>query len=120
MPTDYHPALKQVLQDHAMLFKKDLGHTMVTEHVIETGNALPVKIPACPIPFHYSEHVHKQLQEMAQEGIIRPSNSPWCAPAVYVPKSNGEIRICIDFVQLDEVTKKDTWCLELKAPSKDL
>ena len=46
---------------------------------------------------------------MAQEGIIRRSNSPWSAPAVYVPKSNGEIRICVDFVQLNKVTKKDAY-----------
>ena len=76
MPTDYHPVLRQVLQDHAMLFRKDLGWTTVTEHVIKTGNASPVKVPARPIPFHYSERVHNQLQEMAQEGIIRRSNSP--------------------------------------------
>ena len=44
---------------------------------------------------------------MAQEGIIRCSNSR--APAVYVPKSNGEIRICVDFVQLNKVTKKDAY-----------
>ena len=52
MPIDHHPALRQVLQDHAMLFRKDLGRTTVTEHVIETGNASPVKVPACPAPFH--------------------------------------------------------------------
>jgi len=46
---------------------------------------------------------------MAQEGIIRPSNSPWCAPTVYVRKSNGELSICIDFVQLNCVTKKDSY-----------
>ena len=109
MPTDYHPALRQVLQDHAMIFRKDLGRTTIAEHVIETGEASPVKVPARPIPFHYMDHVHNQLQEMAQEGIIRRSNSPWCAPAVYVPKSNGEIRICVDFVQLNKVTKKDAY-----------
>ena len=43
---------------------------------------------------------------MVKEGIIRPSTSPWCAPAVYVPKSSGEIRICVDFVQRNKVTKK--------------
>ena len=48
IPTDYHPALRQVLQDHAMLFRKDLGRTTVMEHVIETGNASPVKVPARP------------------------------------------------------------------------
>ena len=46
---------------------------------------------------------------MADAGIIRPSNSPWCAPAVYVPKANDEVRICVDFVQLNKVTKKDLY-----------
>ena len=46
---------------------------------------------------------------MVKEGIIRPSTSPWCAPAVYVPKSSGDIRICVDFVQLNKVTKKDSY-----------
>jgi len=40
---------------------------------------------------------------------MRPSNSPWCAPAVYMPKGNGEIRICVDFVQLIQRTKKDSY-----------
>lgn len=109
MPTDYHPALSQVLQDHEQLFKQELGKTNVTQHVIDTGDATPVKVPPRPIPFHYVDRVHKQLQEMAEEGIIQPSNSPWCSPAVYVPKNNGEIRICIDFVQLNKVTKKDSY-----------
>jgi len=41
---------------------------------------------------------------MAKEGIIHPSTSPWCAPAVYVPKSSGEVRICVDFVKLNQRT----------------
>ena len=77
MPTEYHPALSQVQQDHTMLFKSDLGCTTVAEHVIEKGDAALVKVPLCPIPFYYAECIHKQLQEMAQEGIIGCSNSPW-------------------------------------------
>ena len=53
--------------------------------------------------------MHTQLQEMANAGIIQPSNSPWCAPAVYVPKANGEVRICVDFIQLNKITKKDSY-----------
>ena len=41
MPTDYHPALGQVLQDNAMIFRKGLGRTTVTEHVIEPGEPSP-------------------------------------------------------------------------------
>jgi len=77
--------------------------------MIDTGDATPMKVPPCPIPFHYVEKVHSQFWEMAQEGIIRPSNSPWCSPPVYVPKSNGELCICIDFVQLNQVPKKDSY-----------
>ena len=109
MPTDYHPSLKQLLKEHSMIFRKTLGKTLAAQHIIDTGNSQPVKVPPRPIPFHFADRVHKQLQEMADEGIIQPSNSPWCAPAVYVPKPNGEIRICVDFVQLNRVTKKDSY-----------
>ena len=40
---------------------------------------------------------------MATERIIRPSNSSWCAPANYVPKDNGEISICVDYMQLNKL-----------------
>ena len=58
---------------------------------------------------HYAEWVHAQLEDMAKEGIIRLSTSPRCTPAVYVPKSSGEVRICVDFVKLNQVTKKDSY-----------
>ena len=73
------------------------------------GDAPPVKIPPRPIPCQYQDCVQNQLQEMAIDGIIRLSNSPWYAPAVYVPKDNGEIHICEDYVQLGKSTKKDLY-----------
>ena len=109
MPTDYHSSLESTLKQHSSIFQKRLGQTNITKHVIDTGNSPPIKVPPRPIPFHYVDRVQAQLQEMANEGIIQPSNSPWCAPAVYVPKNNGEIRICVDFVQLNTVTKKDSY-----------
>ena len=109
MPKDCHPALSQVLKEHQMLFTTQLGSTKITEHVIDTADAPPVRVPPRPIPFHYKKQVHDQLQEMMKAGIIQPSKSPWSAPAVYVPKSNGEIRICVDYVQLNKSTKKDSY-----------
>ena len=109
MPQNYHKSLELVLKEHAALFRCQLGRTNVAKHVIDTGDAPPVKMPSRPIPFHYTEQVQSQLKNMAKEGIIRASNSPWCAPAVYVPKSNGEVRICVDFVQLNKATKKDPY-----------
>ena len=111
MPQNYLKALESVLKDHEALFRCQLGKTNVAKHVIDTGDAPPVKLPSRPIPFHYTEQVQSQLKDMVKEGIIRPSNSPWCAPAVYVPKSNGEVRICVDFVHLNKVTKKDSYTI---------
>ena len=109
MPTDIHPELRPVVQEFEELFSKQLGQTNVTKHIIDTVEATPIKVPPRQIPFHYADKVHAQLQDMALEGIIRPSTSPWCAPAVYVPKTTGEVRICVDFVKLNQVTKKDSY-----------
>jgi len=63
-----------------------------------------------PIPFHYAERVHQQLQDMVQEGTVSytPALVSGVPHAVYMPKSSGEIRICVDYVQLNGVTKKDS------------
>ena len=36
---------------------------------------------------------------------------------VYVPKTNGEVRICTDFVQLNKVTKNGSYPLPQAEPS---
>ena len=104
MLTKFHPILGQVLKDYKSLFQTQLGKTGITEHTINTGDAAPIKVPPHLIPFHFQEKVYQQLQDMARKGIIRPSSTPWCAPAVYVPKTNGEFRICVDYIQLNRVT----------------
>ena len=109
MPSDAHLDLALVLENFKALFSRQIGKTNVAEHIIDTGDAPPIKIPPRQIPFHYADKVHAQLEDMVKEGIIRPSTSPWCAPAVYVPKSSGDIRICVNFVQLNKVTKKDSY-----------
>ena len=73
-----------------MIMQYLLGRTNVAQHVIHTGDTTPVKLPPCPIPFLYSERVQSLLKDMIE---VRLSNSPWCTPAVYIPKSNGEIRM---------------------------
>ena len=60
-PTNIHPALTPTLEEFKSLFSLELGRTNVTQHVIDTGNALLIKVPSHPIPFHYTERVHQQL-----------------------------------------------------------
>ena len=39
----------------------------------------------------------KQLQELLDKGVIRPSVSPWGAPVLFVKKKDGSMRLCIDY-----------------------
>lgn len=48
---------------------------------------------------------------MLQEGIIEPSSSPWSSPVVIVRKKDGKYRFCIDFQQVNNVTRKDAYPL---------
>lgn len=38
------------------------------------------------------------------KGFIRPSVSPWGAPALFVKKKDGSLQLCIDYRQLNKVT----------------
>ena len=78
---------------------------------IDTGNSPPKYQPARHIPFAAREEIARQLHQMQQQGIISPSSSPWASPVVLVRKKDGTLRFCIDFRQLNAVTKADVFPL---------
>ena len=51
--------------------------------------------------------VDRQVNDMLERGLIRPSNSPWSSPIVLAPKKDGDYRFCVDFRRVYSVTKKD-------------
>ena len=43
--------------------------------------------------------------------FIRPSNSPWGAPALFVSKKDRSLRMCIDYRELNKVTVRNKYPL---------
>ena len=52
-----------------------------------------------------------QLQELLDNGFIRPSTSPWDAPVLFAKKKGKNLRLCIDYRQLNRVTIKNRYSL---------
>jgi hypothetical protein len=52
-----------------------------------------------------------QLQEVLDNGYIRPSSSPWGSPALFVKKKDGSLWMCVDYRPLNAVTIKNKYPL---------
>ena len=99
------PYLSPVIREYEHLLRTTPGCTEEAYHFIPTtGN--PVRIPPRRIPAHYRMEVNRQIQTMLEQNIIEESSSPWMAPAVFVRKKSGDLRLCIDYRELNKRTVK--------------
>ena len=48
---------------------------------------------------------------MQTSEVIQPSESPWASPVVMVKKKDGTYRFCVDYRQVNSVTKRDSFPL---------
>ena len=52
-----------------------------------------------------------KMEELICKGFLRPSTSPWGVPVLFVKKNDGSMRLCIDYIELNEVTICDQYPL---------
>ena len=93
------------------LNSQELGTTSLVKHVINTGNHPPVRQPLRRTPFALRNKVDAMVQEMLVQEVVQPSQSPWASPIVLVKKKDGGLRFCVDYRQLNRVTKLDVFPL---------
>ncbi|GBG89268.1 hypothetical protein CBR_g48977 [Chara braunii] len=57
------------------------------------------------------EELRRQIDDMIDRGWIRPSESEFGAPVLFVPKKGGKLRMCIDYRGLNRITRKNAYPL---------
>ncbi|CAC5405888.1 unnamed protein product [Mytilus coruscus] len=99
--------LLTLLGQYRQAFAEDiteLGCTKIGKHIIDTGDANPVRqFPYRTTP-KTKEEINTHLDEMEEQGIIRKSMSPWSSPILLVAKPNSEKRY-VDYRKLNRLTK---------------
>ena len=66
-----------------------------------------ITITTDTIPERLSEKVEIAIQKLKDQGIIEHSTSPWSAPIVPIVKPSGNIRVCVDYRRLNNITAQE-------------
>ncbi len=118
--------IKQVhdlLNEYADVFstpEQPFGCTDLIMHSIDTGDSSPVKKRAYRTSPQMRTEIDKKINELLDQDLIEPSDSPWASPIIMVrKKSVGDeppsYRLVLDTRALNKCTIKDSHpvpCLE--------
>ena len=104
-----------VVKEFPDVFSEDL-HGLPPEREVEfTIDLVPGTGPISKAPYRMApaelKELKEQLQDLLDQGFIRPSASPWGAPVLFVKKKDGSMRLCIDYRELNKVTIRNKYPL---------
>ena len=114
LSSDNAEILSELLSEFKDVFWWDgesLGRCSIYPHCIDTGTAVPIKQASRRLPYYRRAALKLILNNLLEAGIIRESCSPWASPIVLVSKKDGSTRLCVDYRQLNKVTKPDAFPL---------
>lgn len=109
-PQEAETRLLDLLQKHSSSFYRE-GHPTQTSsfcHRIELTSSRPVRKRPYKYPPEKKKIIQSEIESMLKLGIIEPCQSPYSSPIVLVKKKSGEPRLCIDFRNLNAITKEVT------------
>lgn len=90
---------------------EDLGYTDRVKHEIPLVDETPVSQPYRRIPPNQYNEVREHISELLKKGVIQESSSSYASPIVLVRKSDGSLRLCVDYRRLNLKTRRDAFPL---------
>ena len=93
------------------------NHSKFTENDIKLDIKLINSQPFCcaprRLPYTHKLELKKIIDDLLKRHIIKESCSPYASPIVLVAKKNKEMRLCIDYRNLNKITVRDNYPLPL-------
>src|SRR3984893_11168365 len=80
-------------------------------HIELLPGSEPIAKPAYRESAVHNDELRRQLDELLKAGYIRPSNSEFASPILFVKKADGTLRMCIDYRGLNKITKQNKYPL---------
>ncbi|GKE03517.1 putative reverse transcriptase domain-containing protein [Tanacetum coccineum] len=103
------------VREFPKVFPEDLLGLPLVRQVEFQIDLIPGAIPIARAPYRLApsemQELSNQLQELSNQGFIRPSTLPWGAPVLFVKKKYGSFRMCIDYRELNKLTIKNRYPL---------
>jgi hypothetical protein len=116
VPEEHREEVTQLIRENPDLFASsdlDLSQTDTVKMKVDTGDSAPIKLKPYRTPLNKRKVIDKAIDDMLEAKVIERSQSPWSFPVVVVDKSDGTKRFCVDFRQLNKVTKSMSYPLPL-------
>ena len=115
------PLFGELVADFPRLFQlpdADPPNRSVKHYIFTAPDSIPAARPAYPLPHTKMQAMKTQMRELIDKGWVVPSSSLWASPILLVPKDQGaNLRLCIDFRDLNALTKKDRFPHPRSGPS---
>ncbi|XP_037898385.1 uncharacterized protein LOC119643109, partial [Glossina fuscipes] len=83
----------------------------IAYHYIRMKDEIPIKLRYHRKNPAMQAIIDREVDKLIEAGCIEPSNSPYSAPIVVVPKRNGEWRLCMDYRVLNSRSIPDAYPL---------
>ena len=114
-PDPHAYLVARLMADYADFMPADLPGLppeRTVDHCIELlPGSQPTSRPSYKASFDELDELRKQLQDLTDKGFVRPSQSPFGAPVLWVRKKDGTLRLCVDFRALNAITVKNRYPL---------
>ncbi|CAI5944588.1 unnamed protein product [Closterium sp. NIES-65] len=100
--------LRKLLVEYREVFATEaepLGTHPTVLHHIATGSAKPISHKPYRVSPSERARIEEEVAALLEQGVIRPSNSPWASPCIVIPKKDFGDRVVIDYRPLSAVTE---------------